>query len=660
MVLILFGNVERPLDFIGDDLADGLDVENFLQGEVALLQIHVEKLGDGLFQVHAGGAKLDQTEVGKVQIKLAAVLVDARAVVIDRREEQGVHAVVHREFQLELRLGEILKVQVEVEDDVKPPAVGNVAVDVEGAGFQADDFFDQSVEEFKHLVGAISFVHAAVDVKHQPTGDLEVQDVDLHDVAVGGKRLVRIVIGVGVAPISLGRILVAGLNVVFRRLVRVGHDDDRGRACGGCPCVPGQGFAAADVGFGILDLQGDAHPLRVARRGAELVALFLLAEVSVGVQGPTRQRGGVVAVVVNFRGEALRIGFEDGNELRGKLHFEHFHQHHKEREVQAHARSGVAKREHELGDVVVIRVLLFRALVDGVDIIRKNVGESLLVVEVGAEEEPQRVLQTLGILFRRGGAFARAVTEVAPNFDIHRVCQEVGEVKPGDLKTGETKDRQRHVSDVFAVEIVKADGQGHVTGVLVDLRDLKQKFRLLAVFQVQEHFHMDAQAEVGMRVAVVYDKHGGIVLAQAEHIAQDAVQADGQDVVAARKREVDGRCEMDLHILNERIGKVIRHVGFKVVRALEGSVLRRVGLNRRLRLKSGQRHRNVVLALFLTCQFDEGLRHAVHRRGFELRSEVGKVLIAQIRLVAQHQQQIVVHVGIEYDHAHLIADLHGG
>ena len=347
--------------------------------------------------------------------------------------------------------------------------------------------------------------------------------------------------------------------------------------------------------------------------------------------------------------------------MRGKRHVKHIHQDHQQGEVQADAYSGIAHRKDELGFVLVVLALFFRAVVDRFNIIQQHVGKSFLIVHIGAEEAPQRVFQIDGTtLFRGGNAFARAVFEVAPEVDIHCVGKEIGEIETRDLQTGESEDRQGHVRGILAVEIVNADGQRNVAGGLVDLRDLKEKLRLLAVLQVEEHFHMDTQTEVGMRFAVVDHEHGGIVLGQTEHITQHTVESDRQDVVAAGESKVDGRRKADLHLVNERISKITGDLCLEVVRALEGGVLRRVGFDHRLRLETGQHNGYVVLTFLAAGEFYKGLFHTGRRRGFEFRAQVGKVLIAQIGLISQHQQQIIVNVGIQNDHTHLVADLYGG
>ena len=139
---------------------------------------------------------------------------------------------------------------------------------------------------------------------------------------------------------------------------------------------------------------------------------------------------------------------------------------------------------------------------------------------------------------------------------------------------------------------------------------------------------MNAQREVGMHVAVVDQKVCRIVLGETQEVAQQAVETDGQNVVATRQSKVERGAEVDLHLLRKREILVAGDRGGKVVRALEGRVLRGVGFDRGLRLESGQGDRDVVLAFLLACQLDKGLGHTLRRGGFKFRPEVSKVLIA--------------------------------
>ena len=503
---------------------------------------------------------------------------------------------------------------------------------MESPGIHAEHLLHHRVKECQRRIGDVSLVILTLEIKDELTRDIEIQDIDLHDVAVLSEILIARVVRIRVASVALWRILVARLGVILRRLIGIGHHDDRSSIRIPCACVSRQSAILTYVCFEVADLQGQAHPLGIVRADADLVARarLVLLEVDVRADGPARQRGRIRTVVIHLCVKVARVGLEDGDELRGELHLQHIQEHHQEGEIEPDARTRVAERHHELRGVIIVLAFIFLpTLIDRADIVEEHVRERLLVVEIGAEEEPQRILQgAVTVLTCRRAALARRFGEITPDLHVEGVGEDIGEVETRDLETRESKDREGHIRRILRIHIVHADREGGFARTLIYLRDLEHELGLLAVLEIDKHLHMDTEIQLGLLGAVIHRQGRDVLLLKSEQRAQEIVEPDGERLFAARERKVDRGGEADLHLVCERIILVTRDLGSEVVRAAEESVLHRVLLDDGLRLEARQGDGDVVLPFLLTRDLDEGILHTVRRRRVELGAEICEILIA--------------------------------
>ena len=180
---------------------------------------------------------------------------------------------------------------------------------------------------------------------------------------------------------------------------------------------------------------------------------------------------------------------------------------------------------------------------------------------------------------------------------------------------------------------------------------------------------MYAQVQTRLPFAVVDDEIRDVLILEFERIAQQTRKVDRQGLVATRQSQIDGGGEVEFHRVRRRIQRVSGEVGGEVVGGVEQRICRRrgQGFDHGLRLKAAQRDREIVARLAVrelravvgAADADVGVRHtlAAFGRRLEFHLQIGVVLIAQVRLVAHHHEQVVEDVGIEHDEPHLVADL---
>ena len=309
--------------------------------------------------------------------------------------------------------------------------------------FGADHLLDKRAEEIKRLiakgvVGEGYAVRVLFQIKHQLTLQLQVQHVYCHDIAVSRQRLIIRIIAACVPSVSRGGVPVSRLGYRGGSPRHVRHADHRlygfgiGRSCLHAGIL-GHSVLFRQVKLKISDLYRQAHPSAIAVRGTEGISFLFLGEIPVHVQRPTRQRGSIRTVVVSFQAQASRIGFQ--NVLKGaEIHFQHVHHRHQEGQVQTDAGVRITKSKHEFGFGIVLRVSVFRIVVDRIHVLLQDRGDLLLVVQIHAERGPQRILQTC-FFFRRRHAFACRFggAHVIPEGKIHHVGQNARKIQPRDL-----------------------------------------------------------------------------------------------------------------------------------------------------------------------------------------------------------------------------------
>ena len=94
------------------------------------------------------------------------------------------------------------------------------------------------------------------------------------------------------------------------------------------------------------------------------------------------------------------------------------------------------------------------------------------------------------------------------------------------------------------------------------------------------------------------------------------------------------------------------------MRAREGGIGASV-LDDGLRFKARELHGNEII-LILRSKLDEGILQAVLRARFQLRAQAHVIIIAEISLVSDGEQERIIEIRIQDDHAHLISDLYSG
>ena len=182
---------------------------------------------------------------------------------------------------------------------------------------------------------------------------------------------------------------------------------------------------------------------------------------------------------------------------------------------------------------------------------------------------------------------------------------------------------------------------------------------------------MDTQFACRGNFGVIDHQFCHVFLVQTEHITHQTCHGDGPQFVTARNRKVNGGRKVQFHRIHGGIVLIIRQLGCKVVRRGKVVVLR-VGcalrLHHGLHLKAGQLNGDVIigfcilarLARYTGSESDIRFRHTRCGIRFEFSAQVHHIFIAQEGGVSHHQEQVIIHVGIEHDHAHLVAHLHCG